>query len=386
MSSHSFTEEDKSKCFRFFYNANFNRQETLTLSQCSFPQIVFEEVDRAYNVFNSEKPKKLNLNRDGEASQTLNQASLEGMPQELLVKVLENSSSDDQKVLHKTSFGLSNCIENNFKTYNSIQIDLDPEMIRTRFDKQEPTVTRNTQIGKKRKLSEDEGAGIDKSFYNVAELIQHLGEVFDKRNVKVQEFLIKSAVEINMGNRTSELFSGLQKIFEAMKKEICVRVLKVTVPTVGFLMSLLEKMKVGHLKDLTIYEATENASLDCTPVVNSPHWPHIENFHSTHDNVTVPLDQIYHMGFACFDNTAITIEDILKLRDRLVQNPRCITIICWCGHLNEMNLLESLKPCLPPEDLSQKNCGAYQCANKWKLDFSLCECSGVFEFDCVQLC
>ncbi|EGT30251.1 hypothetical protein CAEBREN_12832 [Caenorhabditis brenneri] len=385
MSSHSFTEEDKNKCFRFFYNANFNRQETLTLSQYSFPQVVFEEVDRAYNVFNSEKPKKLNLNRDGGASQNLNQASLEGMPQELLVKVLENSSSDDQKRLHKTSFGISNCIENNFKTYNSIQIYLDPEMIRTRFDKQEPTVTRNTQIGKKRKLSEDEGAGIDKSFHNVSELIQHLGEVFNERNVKVQELLIKSAVEINMGDRTSELFSGLQKIFETMKNEISVRVLKVTVPTVGFLMLLLEKIKVGHLNDLTIYEATENASLDCTPVVKSPHWPHIDSF-VTHVNVTVPLDQVYHMTNAFFKNTSITVEDILKLRDRLVQNPRRISIICSCKHLNTMNLLESLKPCLPPKDLSQKNCGAYQCANKWKLDFSLCEYSGFFEFDCVQLC
>ncbi|CAL2050108.1 unnamed protein product [Caenorhabditis brenneri] len=381
MSSDSFTEEEKQLCFRIAYNANYTRQQALTLAEHSFPQVVFEEVDRAYNRFNLEKPKKLNLNRDAGASQKLNRASLEGMPQEILVKVLENSSSDDQKKLHKTSFGLSNCIENNFKTYETIQIYLHPEMIRTRFDKQEPTVSRNTQIGKKRKLSEDDGAEIDQSFHSIADLIQHLDKVFKERNVNVRKLLIKSEVEINMGDRTSELFSGLQKIFETMKNEIHVETLEVTVPTVEFLMSLLEKMKVGRLTDLTIHEATENTSLDCTAVANSPHWPHIDSFMS-YINVTVPLDQVCHMGFACFNNTAISIEDILKLRDRLVQNPRRIMITFSCKHLNLMNLVESLKPCLRSEDVSRKNCGAYQCANKWKLNFSITEPTNHFTFNC----
>lgn len=369
MSWSNIREKDKKDyCFRLAFNANFDRTAALKLAQGTFPDTEYDEVDRAYKSFHSEKEFVARQKRKKEIMK--NRATLEEIPVDLLGKILESSSTETQSSLHRTSHAFSNFVEGTFKTYELVQVYLGQDTIESSAIEQKSPVHETLGVGQKRKRPNDDEKATNETPQSrtIPETLEFLKEIFNEPNLKIKKLAIKSPRSDDETETQSEFFSGLQNILKALKNRIYIEILDLAVPNTEYLMTMLDAVKVGHLTKLSIDDIKSGTPVD---IKDSSHWLHIEDFFSGLLDVNLSPQQVYHMRTARFRSSTITIDDILKFRDMLIQNLKPICVRFPCG-LNTNEVIEALKPFIPSKELSQKSRGSYLCVGGQKLQFSIC--------------
>ncbi|EGT30184.1 hypothetical protein CAEBREN_13705 [Caenorhabditis brenneri] len=399
MSSDSGDEFKKQLCVLHSFNSSLPPEIALIHVKNSFPFTTLGEIERLYESFRNgprigldeqsnqsedtqpDEPgaKKSRICPESSSasnSEKKDEISIEEIPVEIVGKILEGSTTEDQKVLHKASPLLSEFISNNFKTYEKVEFYLTEAAVFMRIEKQNPRVI----LGQKRKLCADgmqDSIGSKISSENsIPTALEILSNTIDSKNVKISKLHIhheEDAVSERVSDhRKQEFYTGVQEVFNKLKGELHVEELSICIKAESeSLMSVLNKLKPGVLVKLEIHNINRStAKMPMEQIVQSVHWKSLKKVSEHSLLLDLKLDQILHLSYFVGRIVDPTIEELVAHRNKLLQSS-----LDQCRHViytdNLDGIMEAFQPFAPPEEFGVHKGGRFFCQNNKTLHFKL---------------
>ncbi|EGT29979.1 hypothetical protein CAEBREN_19806 [Caenorhabditis brenneri] len=369
MSSDPGDEFQKQLCVLHSFNSGLPPEIALIHVKNSFPFTTLGEIERLYEMLTN--GPRIGLDEQREKKSKI---SFEEIPVEIVGKILKDSTTEDQKRLHKASPLLSEFISNNFKTYQKIEFYLTEAAVLMKIEKQNPRVMETSKLGQKRKVCADgmqESIGSKISSENsIPTALEILKDIICSKNVKVSELHIHNDKDSVSDHRKREFYTGIQEVFNNLKAELHVEELFICIKDAESLMSVLNKLKPGVLAELKIHNINHTVSrIPMEQIVRTVHWKSLKKISEGWLTLDMKLDEIIHLRHFVGRVADLTIEKLLAHRDKLLQSS-----LNYCRHMisvpNLDGILEAFQPFAPLENFTVKG-GRFFCQNNKTLDFKL---------------
>ncbi|CAL2049491.1 unnamed protein product [Caenorhabditis brenneri] len=397
MSSDPGDKFQKQLCVLHSFNSGLPPEIALIHVQNSFPFTTLGEIERLYELLTNgprigldeqsnqsedtqpdepdAKKSRICLESSSASnSEKKSKISFEEIPVEIVGKILKDSTTEDQKTLHKASPLLSEFIFNSFKTYQKIDFYLTEAAVLMRIEKQNPKVMGCSKLGQKRKLCADGRQESTESEISseilIPKALEILKDTIRFKNVKIIELHIHHEEDAVSDQRKQEFYTGVQEIFNNLNAELHVEELFICIKDAESLMSVLNKLKPGVLVELKIDNINDSSSkMPMEQIVQTGHWKSLEIVYGSWFELELKLDHISHLRQFVGSIVDPTIEELLAHRDKLLQSSQK-----YCYHSiynkNLDGIMEAFKPFAPLENFTVKG-GRFFCQNNKTLEFKL---------------
>ncbi|EGT30247.1 hypothetical protein CAEBREN_09697 [Caenorhabditis brenneri] len=341
MSNYPSEEIEKKWCFRSTFNAKLSPEVALIFVQHFFPSATIEDVEIHFELFKNEM------------------------------------KNEARRALHKSSLLLSTYISKSFKIYEAIRLCFSLDTSVTIDTKEvKPRLFYNDDNVPERKLSaeysRERTERLRQSYPTMIGALAHFEELVNQSNVQINRLYVYHHYKYAHRKKIKEFYAGVQQVLNERETELHVEDVTIHVENSEISLSILKQFKSNLLERVLLYTLRKTTSLEILQmeeIVKTEQWKNLAQFYLDGFTVDLSLSQLSHFSYANVEVPKVTIEEILSLRNELIQNPRKFNQRIKTDMPD--GLLEALMPFMPSDSLIYLWKGMYLCKNDKKLQFGL---------------